>query len=293
MTTATIAHLGPRGTFSEQAALAYQSLLRQQAVDVDEIALAEYPSILQAIQAVETGEVTCSIVPVENSIEGSVAVTLDTLWQLDGLQIQQALILPISHTLITHAERADQIQTIYSHPQALGQCQQWIARNCPTVTLVPTRSTTESLRHLEVSPTNAAIASEWAASLYQLPILAHGINDRPDNCTKFWVLDREGTFTGSHTSIAFSLPVNAPGALLRPLEIFAKADINLSRIESRPTKRSLGEYLFFLDLEASLAEPHTQQTLEALTHCTEQLKLFGSYSITPITDPPTKSVHFS
>ena len=226
-------------------------------------------------------EVDLAIVPVENSIEGSVAVTLDTLWQLETLQIQQALVLPIRHTLITHAETLEQIGSIYSHPQALGQCQQWISQHCPNVTLIPTRSTTESLEHLEASSTAAAIASEWAASLYQMPILAHHINDRPDNCTKFWILAQQASSQGSHTSLAFSLPVNEPGALLRPLEIFAEANINLSRIESRPTKRSLGEYLFFLDLEASLDSSHTQQTLDQLRRCTEKLKLFGSYPTIP------------
>jgi len=274
-----IAHLGPRGTYSEQAALAYQDWLQEQTDEAS--SLVAYPSILQAIQAVDEAAVSLAIVPVENSIEGSLAVTLDTLWRLASLRIQQALVLPIRHNLITHAKAVDQLQTIYSHPQALGQCQKWITRHCPQATLVPTRSTKESLQHLEDSPTTAAIASAWAADLYQLPVLAQAINDQPDNCTKFWILGQAESPQGSHTSLAFSLPVNAPGALLRPLEIFAQANINLSRIESRPTKRSLGEYLFFLDLEASLDSAHTQQTLQALAHCTEQIKLFGSYDTIP------------
>ena len=268
---AAIAHLGPQGTYSEQAALTYQSWLGKDSQ------LHAYPSILQTIQAADDQAATLAIVPVENSIEGSVAITLDTLWQLDTLQIQQALILPIRHALISHAQQVETIQTIYSHPQALGQCQQWINHHCPKATLVPTRSTTESLQHLEDSPTTAAIASAWAASLYQVPVLAQGINDRPDNCTKFWVLSQSDSLQGNYTSLALSLPTNEPGALLRPLEIFAKENINLSRIESRPTKRSLGEYLFFLDLEASLASEHTQKTLAAVQDCVETLKLFGSY----------------
>jgi prephenate dehydratase len=275
----SIAHLGPQGTYSEQAALAYQAWLATHGQP--ETVLKTYPSILQAIQAAATGEVEMAIVPIENSVEGTVAVTLDALWQLDTLRIQQALVLPIKHALITYAKQLAAIETIYSHPQALGQCQQWIATYCPAVRLNPTRSTTESLQHLEDSTTTAVIASEWAAKLYQVPILAHGINDQPDNCTKFWILSRAEATHGSHTSLAFSLPVNAPGALLRPLEIFAEANINLSRIESRPTKRSLGEYLFFLDLEASLDSATTQTTLKALEPCTETLKLFGSYVMIP------------
>jgi prephenate dehydratase len=283
----TIAHLGPRGTYSEQAALAYQSWLAATAQNDTE--LQAYPSMLRAIQAAAADEVEFAIVPIENSIEGTVALTLDALWQLDNLRIQQALVLPIRHTFITHASSLEAIQTIYSHPQALGQCQQWIARHCPKATLIPTRSTTESLQHLEDSPTTAAIASEWAANLYQLPILARGINDQPDNCTKFWILSQTPSTQGSHTSLAFSLPINAPGALLKPLEIFAQANINLSRIESRPTKRSLGEYLFFLDLEASLDSKHTQETLQALEHCTETLKLFGSYDMIPAANPASRA----
>jgi prephenate dehydratase len=277
--TVSIAYLGPRGTYSEQAALAYQSWYITQ--HPEDPALEMYPSILQVIQAAANQQVELAIAPIENSIEGSVSVTLDALWQLDNLRIQQALVLPIRHTLITHAQELMAIQTIYSHPQALGQCQQWIAKHCPTVTLIPTRSTTESLKHLEETSTTAAIASEWAANLYRLPVLARDINDQPDNCTKFWILGHSNSTEGSHTSLAFSLPVNAPGALLRPLELFSQADINLSRIESRPTKRSLGEYLFFLDLEASLNSHRTQQTLQALQAYTETLKIFGSYPTIP------------
>ncbi|MBE7382927.1 MAG: prephenate dehydratase [Leptolyngbya sp. SIO1E4] len=275
----SIAHLGPRGTYSEQASLAYQAWLKTH--DQLESRLQSFPSILQAIQAAAQNQVSIAIVPVENSIEGTVAVTLDTLWQLDNLRIQKALVLPIKHTLLTYAQEIDKIQTLYSHPQALGQCQQWISQHCPTVTLIPTRSTTEALQHLEDSHTAAAIASEWAAQLYNVPILVQGINDQPDNCTKFLILGQEQHQEGSHTSLAFSLPINAPGALLRPLEIFAEENINLSRIESRPTKRSLGEYLFFLDLEASLASSHTQKVLQALRGCTETLKIFGSYATIP------------
>ncbi len=275
----SIAYLGPRGTYSEQASSAFQTWL-QQAVAQDSITQ-DYPSIFQAIKSVVDESMTYAIAPVENSIEGSVAITLDALWQLETLRIQKALVLPIRHALMSYAQQLSDIVTIYSHPQALGQCQQWIATYCPQATLVPTRSTTEALPHLENSATTAAIASEWAAKLYQVPILVEGINDQPDNCTKFWILGKEENQEGTHTSLAFSLPVNAPGALLRPLEIMADVGINLSRIESRPTKRSLGEYLFFLDLEASLAEPRTQKALQALNACTETLKLFGSYVTLP------------
>jgi prephenate dehydratase len=219
-----------------------------------------------------------AIVPVENSTEGSVTVTLDTLWQLDSLQIQQAWTLPISHALISKATTLDAIQEVYSHPQALAQCQEWLESNLSHVAQIQTRSTTEALQYIE-SPTVAAIASRRAAHLYGVPVLAHPINDRKDNCTRFWMLGLDPSQEGTHTSLAFSLPANVPGALLKPLEIFAHRGINLSRIESRPTKRSLGEYIFFLDLEANLSAPLVTEALEELQPHIETLKTFGSYSI--------------
>ncbi len=284
----SLAFLGPSGTYAEAAALACSQWWKRQSAIVPE--LVPYPSIAQTLQAVAQRETQLAIVPVENSTEGSVTTTLDTLWQLDTLQIQQAWVLPISHALISRAGHSANIQTVYSHPQALAQCQEWLERYLPDVKLIPTRSTTEALQHL-TEPSAGAIASCRAAQLYGLPVLAHPINDRPDNCTKFWVLGQdavhyelganacESSPTGRHTSLAFSLPANVPGALLRPLEIFAHRGINMSRIESRPTKRSLGEYLFFVDIEATLADPSIRSMLDDLTSHTETLKIFGSYSI--------------
>ncbi|MBD0267691.1 MAG: prephenate dehydratase, partial [Cyanobacteria bacterium Co-bin8] len=206
----------------------------------------------------------------------------DTLWQLDHLRIQHALVLPIAHVFVSQAQDISAVDLVYSHPQALAQCQQWIEKNVPQAKLVPASSTTEALQHLRENPNAAAISSERAAELYQLPILAQGINDYADNCTKFWVLGLTPAKSGGHTFLAFSLPVNAPGALLKPLQIFAKYSINLSRIESRPTKRSLGDYLFFVDLEASITTDATQTALNELTTCTETLKTFGSYTFLPL-----------
>lgn len=271
--TFAIGYLGPQGTYSEQAAEAY----RQQLHGQGDTELKPYPSILQVIQATADCSIDFAVVPVENSIEGGVTVTLDALWQLPNLRIQHALIVPISHALLTKASSLSSLEHIYSHPQALGQCQQWIKNNCPNADLIPTRSTTEVLGDLQKTTNTAAIASEWAAHLYDLPVIAHPINDSPDNFTRFWVLGTQDSQQGDFTSLAFSLPVNAPGALLTPLQIMSRASINLSRIESRPTKRSLGEYLFFLDLEASLSEAKVQQSLQALQSCTETLRIFGSY----------------
>lgn len=280
--TVSIAHLGPIGTYAEAAAIAYVKKLRQ--TTDEECLLCPYPSIAQTLRASVQGQAQLAVVPVENSIEGSVPVTLDTLWQLDRLRIQQALVLPVSHALLSRAQDLAEIQTIYSHPQALAQCQGWLEKFLPTVQLIPTNSTTEALQYLDQDQTAGAISSQRAAHLYQMPILAHPINDYPDNCTRFWVVSLQPSPGGSHTSLAFSVPANVPGALVKPLEIFARRNINLSRIESRPTKRSLGDYLFFIDLETDANNPSLQSALQELETYTETLKIFGSYKVLKINE---------
>lgn len=279
----SIAHLGPPGTYAEEAALAYANLLSQETNLVT--LLCPYATIAQTLRAVAEGQVNIAVAPVENSVEGSVAVTLDTLWQLDTLQIQQAIVLPVAHALISRAINLETIQTVYSHPQPLGQCQKWLEQHLGWVQLVPTNSTVEAFQYLEASDTGA-IASQRAAQLYNLPVLAVPIQDHPDNCTRFWVLSRSNALTcpvevspgPTYTSLAFST-ANVPGALVKPLQIFACRDINLSRIESRPSKRSLGDYVFFMDLEADLEQSLVQSALAELMVHTQTLKLFGSYTV--------------
>jgi prephenate dehydratase len=281
--TQLIAYLGPPGTYTESAALTWAGHLHQSTNQSFE--LHPYPSISQTLQAIAEGQVSQGIVPVENSIEGSVTVTLDTLWQLSSLQIQQALVLPISHALISRASSVQEIRVVYSHPQALAQCQEWLTKFLPTVELVATNSTADAVQHLAEAAAVGAIASQRAAHLYHVPVLVHPINDYPDNCTRFWVLGAEHNTAGSHTSLAFSFPENLPGALARALQILAQRNINLSRIESRPTKRSLGDYLFFIDIEANINDERVKSALAELRSCTETLKIFGSYSIKQVSEP--------
>ncbi|WP_414549887.1 prephenate dehydratase [Anabaena sp. CCY 0017] len=288
--TISIAHLGPPGTYAEQATVFYADWLANTTGLT--AMLCPCSSIAQSLQAVASGQTQLAVVPVENSIEGSVTMTMDTMWQLDSLQIQLALVMPIAHAFISSATSIDSIQTVYSHPQALAQCQGWLGRTLPNVQLIPSNSTTESLQRLDQDLTAAAIASSRAAQIYNLPILASNINDYPENCTRFWVVSQSQedliniSTTPSHTSLAFSVPANLPGALLKALQGFAQRGINLSRIESRPTKRSLGEYLFFLDLEADAKQAQMQSALAQLTTYAEIIKIFGSYHVLPITIAP-------
>nr|WP_264319803.1 prephenate dehydratase [Zarconia navalis]MBE9039541.1 prephenate dehydratase [Zarconia navalis LEGE 11467] len=288
--TISIAHLGPAGTYSEAATLAYVDGLKQR-LDRSYV-LKPYSSIARTLQAVVRGEAQLGVVPVENSLGGSVAVALDTLWQLDALTIQQALVLPISHALLARADALSHLNVVYSHPQALAQCQLWLERYLPTAQLLSTQSTTEALEKIHTDRTIGAIASSRAGQLYDVPVLAHPINDRLDNCTRFWVVSQSGFNLGvespatelHYVSLAFSLPKNLPGALVHPLQVLAARGINMSRIESRPAKRSLGEYLFFIDFEAPGARVFWEDALKELETHTEIFKVWGHYSVWHLCD---------
>lgn len=273
----SIAYLGPKGTFAELAAATYADSLENQATE-----LKPYPTIAQSLNATAQKKTDFCVVPIENSIGGGVTFTLDTLWEIETLQIQQAFTLPVQHALISKAGSLSDIKTVYSHPQALSQCREWLEANLPNANLVRSSSTAEPLPHVKGNASAGAIASSWGAKVYDLPILAHPINDYADNYTRFWVLGQEPATKGQYTSLAFSLLSNEPGALLKPLQLFSALNINMSRIESRPTKRLLGDYIFFVDIEASADAQTTQTALELLKMHTAKLKIFGSYDMAAI-----------
>ncbi len=272
----SLAYLGPTGTNSETAALAYSSWLKDN--QQQDSTLCPYPSIALALQSVAKGAIAQAVVPIENSIEGSVTVVLDALWHMDNLQVHQELTIPISHGLLSYATSLEGIEAVYSHPQALAQCQKWLESFLPQAQLIPTKSTTEGIKLLADDLTAAAVSAPRAAEIYQVPLLKPDIKDSPDNCTRFWIISSDESNLGSHLSLGFSLPQNAPGALVKALEIFARRNINLSKIESRPSKRSLGEYVFFIDLEGNSQDPNIEEALTELSSCTEVLKIFGNYS---------------
>lgn len=278
--TISLAYLGPTGTNSETAAIAYGNWLKSERSI--ESTLCPYPSIALALQSVVKGNSDHAVVPIENSLEGSVTVVLDTLWRSPDLHVCQELTLPIFHGLLSYASSLEEIKTVYSHPQALAQCQQWLENFLPQVQLIPTKSTTEGIKLLKDDPSAAAVSAPRAAQLYQVPLLKPDIKDSRDNCTRFWIVSSKSNDTGSHLSFAFSLPENAPGALVKALEIFARREINLSKIESRPSKRSLGEYIFFIDLEGNAQDPEIKAAMKELSSCTEVLKMFGNYHLLKI-----------
>lgn len=276
----SIAYLGPPGTYTEAATLACVDWLTQETGQ--ESILCPYPSIAQTLLAASDRKAQFAVVPVENSIEGSVTMTLDNLWQLDNLQIQRALVMPISHALMSQAKSLEKIRAVYSHPQALAQCQKWLDKFLPNAQLIAANSTSEALQHLGDDCTIAAISSQRAAELYNIPILACPINDYPDNCTRFLIMSSNPSPGGTHTSLAFGMSANQPGMLVKPLQVFAERNINLTRIESRPTRQTPGTYHFFLDLQADARQPSTQSALKELTQYTKTLKIFGSYDTVAI-----------
>lgn len=280
-----ISYLGPIGTYSEQAASAYAHWWSDQTQQpLPE--LVPFPSITQTLYEVAEGRIDIAIAPVENSIEGSVTTTLDTLWQVEQLEIRQSFMLPIVHVLIAQTIDMKTIHKVYSHPQPLGQCRDWLHKNLPDAELIPTSSTAEALKLVEDG--TAAIASERAAQIYDMLIVARSIQDYADNSTRFLAVSRPNlqiqmpTLTGASvcTSIAFSLVRNSPGALVKLLQIFADRQINLSRIESRPSKRSLGDYIFFVDAESCLSSS-CDPVLDLLEQNTERLRVLGYYHTLP------------
>ena len=267
-----LAFLGPVGTYGEQAARQLAEL--EQFTDVLYV---PQQGIRAVIQALASGQCEAAVVPVENSVEGGVTACLDALWEHSDLAVAHALVLPIRHALVGSGP-VEGVSEVLSHPQALAQCSQWLAEHLPSALQLPTSSTAEAVRG---SRFRAAIASREAATEHGLKVLDYPINDAAGNCTRFLLL-RHGPRSqeGPMASLAFSLHSNQPGALLQALDCFAREGLNMSRIESRPSKREMGEYLFFVDLELPQgSEPLEKALAELRPHC-EHLALFGAYPLT-------------
>lgn len=274
----SIAHLGPAGTYAEMAAMvfAHSGCL---ASDI-EVSYSPQPTIAQALIQVAEGKANWAVVPVENSVQGSVSMTLDTAWQHPNLNIHQALVLPIDHAFLTNASSLASIKTVYSHPQALAQCQGWLDSHLPQVERVPVNSTARAVQLLAGDQQSGAIASLRAASLYNVPIMEHPINDHPGNCTRFWALSQANSPGGDYTSIGFSVyGGNTPGVLVQALQLFAQEGINMIRIESRPTKKIMGDYRFFVDFEGNAQQSPLNSALANLQAGASTYQLIGSYDL--------------
>jgi len=271
---ANIAYLGPVGTFSEEAAERFADILGE------ECRLTPYTTITACADAAEDGVVQYAVVPLENSLEGSVHETLDIL--TTGLQIMivAELVLVIDHALLVVPEHTGAISKIYSHPQALAQCRNYLRRHWPAAQLLPLLSTADAAAFVAREGMGiAAIGSISAAEQYGLQVLAQEIQDS-ENQTRFVVLGKGTAMPGQllKTSLLFSVK-NVAGSLFGVLQAFATNGVNLTRIESRPAKRQLGDYIFFVDLDGSPDDPHVKAALRQVATNAVMMKLLGSYPV--------------
>jgi prephenate dehydratase len=276
--SARIAYLGPSGTFTEDA-------LRKAIRNGEDFDPLPAGTIYDAILAVERGDADRALVPFENSIEGAVRSTLDTLaLEAEAVTIVGEFDYPIRISLITRNELPlAQITAILSHPQASAQCAAFIRSELPNAEVRGTASTAEAVR--TVSDTEqpwAALGAHAAAGLYDCIALRDGVEDSHDNVTRFVWIAPQGTAPRGEgpwkTSLVFSeLGEDHPGALVEALLEFSQRQINLTRIESRPLRQGLGRYMFFIDLEGSVAEPLVEEAVEGLRGKAESVRLLGSY----------------
>lgn len=269
-----IGFLGPRGTNAEEALLNY--------VKVSEENLVSFPTVSEVIYAVADGKVAQGIVPIENSIEGSVNETLDILTSgVEGVFIEKEIIVPIRHHLIAHSGvKIEDITEIVSHPQATAQCRSYLAKHFPKAPISAANSTAEAVKKVaELGGARAAIGTELAAAIYKLNILASDIEDYEDNQTRFIVLGKEmAKPTGNDkTSLVAFIFENRPGSLLQILQEFAFRYINLAKIQSRPTKKALGEYYFWIDMEGHVEDEMIADAIKCLKCKLRGVKVLGSY----------------
>ena len=273
-----VAYLGPQGTFSEQAALDY-------ARGAELIACR---SITASAVSVLQGEADEAVCPIENSYQGAVTDTLDVLLHEEGLHIRQELTLDIVHNLMVKPGVVlAAVRRVYSHPQALGQCRRYLEQYLPHAELAASLSTAEAVEQAIASDVpSAAIAPRRSAELYGAQILAPGIQDDDNNVTRFVVLGKsDHPRTGNDlTSVAMAFSQDRPGQLFGVLKEFAERNINLTKIESRPTRLGLGKYYFLMDIEGHREDPILAEVLGNIRKKASLLKVFGSYprmTVTP------------
>jgi prephenate dehydratase len=275
-----VAYLGPAGTFTEDA-------LREAAAG-EEIEPLRTPTVHDAIVAVERGEADRALVPFENSIEGSVRSTLDTLaFDTKGVTIVGEHDFAVhAHLIAREPVDLSEVEVVLSHPQPLAQCARFLRENLPEAERRSASSTAAAVRMVGESPRPwAAIGARSAAELYGCAILREGIEDEADNVTRFVWIAPEGAEPASSegpwkTSLVFSeLGEDHPGALVDALQEFSSRGVNLSRIESRPLRQGLGRYMFFCDLEGALEDRAIAEAVSALRGKAESVRVLGSYPV--------------
>ena len=271
-----VAFLGPEGTFTEEALLA--------SPEADHIEPVPEPTVYECVMAVHAREVDQAVVPIENSLEGSVNATLDALvFETEEVTIIGELVHPIQHCLIARAPlQLSEIERVVSHPQANAQCARFIRTRLPNAQVTSANSTADAVRIVSESKEAwAALGNRLSAQLYGCQILEAGVEDIPENETRFVWLAREQPATSGggawKTSVVFWGLPDSPGSLLSVLQEFADRNVNLSKIESRPLKQRLGRYIFFADLVGEQSEAPVQGAIDAVAAKVETLRILGSY----------------
>ena len=267
------AYLGPAGTFTEAA------LLKIAASDDQLIA---YANVTAALDAVRKGECSKALVPIENSVEGVVARTLDELASGEPLVITAETTLPVTFSLMTLENKDPKdIKSIATHPHAESQCRSFIAKNYPNAQIIETASTAAAAKGLSKGDYDAAIGAAIAAKNFQLKIIAEDIGDNTNAVTRFVVVEKPGkspAATGKdRTSLAVFIAIDHAGALLEILNEFAKHQVNLSFIQSRPTGSQLGHYHFIIDAEGHIDDQPVAAALAGLKQICEDIRFLGSY----------------
>ena len=273
-----IGYLGPPGTFSDEALSLCD--LAQGAEPVP------FATFAEAYEAALSGAVDAALLPIENSIEGSITAVLDLMVHRPGLRIRREVLLAVRQCLLGPAgTRLSEVRRVLSHPQPLGQCARYLREKLPGAALEATRSTTEAAAKVAGGePGAAALGSRAAVKLYGLAVLAEDIQDASENLTRFVLVAREDEApTGAdRTSIAFTLDRDRPGGLYEVMGEFARRGLNLSKIESRPTRASMGHYIFFLDFEAHRRDASGAEALAGVLARVDRLHLLGSYPRCPV-----------
>lgn len=270
-----VAYLGPEGTFSYFAGVEF---LGHNADYIPK------PSFEDVFAAVSAGEAELGIIPLENSLNGTVGQSLDLFFR-HGVSIQSEIFCKISHCALGKAERLADVKTVYSHPQPLAQCSGWLKANLPSAKVVPVESTAAAAARVAEDPTAAALGHQALAPMFGLSVLAAGIEDLPDNWTRFVVIGLDPADDGHRdkTSLLFTLP-DKPGALAGVLNVLAARGINLKKLESRPMRGEKWKYVFFVDVEADLGREEYGVALRELGESCHTLRILGSYPAGPSID---------
>lgn len=266
-----VAYLGPEGTFTQQAALKHfgESAISLPMAAIDEV-----------FREVEAGAVNYGVVPVENSTEGVINHTLDSFMD-SGLRICGEVVLRIHHhLLVAETTRRDKVSRIYSHPQSFAQCRKWLDAHFPQAERVPVSSNAEAARLVKTEWHSAAIAGDMAAKLYGLAKLAEKIEDRPDNSTRFLIIGNQDVpISGEDKTSLVVAMRNQPGALHDLLEPFHRHQIDMTRLETRPSRTGVWNYVFFIDFKGHREEPRVAAMLEEVQLRAAEVKVLGSYPV--------------